>query len=141
MRRTDQADRLHDLFNLYIAAKENANLALSAVTAAEEALSEELKRRQQKSVRVVRDGQKFSATYTVRTTNVVDEKGLRKALSARIFDRYTVRKLDRKALEAAMSDGVVDPRVVAKYVEQVPGKSYLTYTVKEEDGTEGLQVG
>ena len=36
-------------------------------------------------------------TYVRRETPVIDEKGLRRALTARVYDKYTVKKLDRKA--------------------------------------------
>lgn len=88
--------------------------------------------RQVKTALVNRGGIKYSATYTQRTTNQINEQGLRKALTAKVFDRYTSRKLDRKALEKAMTDGDVDPMIVAKFVEQVPGKTHLTYRSKEE---------
>ena len=88
---------------------------------------------QRKTLNFTIDGVKHTATYTQRTTNQIDEKGLRKALTAKTFDKYVVKKLDRKALEKAMTDGEVDPVIVAKFVEQVPGKTYLTYRQKKED--------
>jgi hypothetical protein len=87
---------------------------------------------QRKTVAYEEDGVKYTATYTQRTTNQINEEGLRKALTAQVYDKFTVKKLDRKALEKAMTDGEVDPVVVAKFVEQVPGKTYLTYRAKEE---------
>lgn len=96
---------------------------------------------QRKTLTYIEGDSKFTATYTQRTTNQINEKGLRKALGARVYDKFTEKKLDRKALETAMSDGVVDPSVVAKYVDQVPGKKYLTYRVKDwndSDEPEGL---
>jgi hypothetical protein len=93
---------------------------------------------QKKTLSYEADGKKFSATYTQRTTNQINEAGLRKAMGARTFDKYTVKKLDRKALEKAMTDGDVDPMVVAKFVEQVPGKTFLTYRAKEATDGEDL---
>ena len=95
---------------------------------------------QRKNINFVIDGKKFSTTYTQRTTNQINEEGLRKALSAQVFDRYTVKKLDKKALEKAMTDGEIDPVVVAQFVEQVPGKTYLTYRAKEEADDEAPGV-
>jgi hypothetical protein len=92
-----------------------------------------MERKQRKTVTDTLDGHTFSATYTQRTTTQINEEGLRKAMGARVFNKYTIRKLDRKALEKAMGDGVVDPTLVAQYVEQVPGKTFLTYRVKEEN--------
>jgi len=87
---------------------------------------------QRKNLTLSSEGKKFSATYTQRTTNQINESGLRKALTAKVYDKFTVKKLDKKALEQAMSDGVVDPHVVARFVELVPGKTYVTYREKEE---------
>ena len=89
-----------------------------------------------KNLTLASEGLKFSATYTQRTTNEIDEAGLRKALSAPVFDKFTVKKLDRKALERAMSDGDIDPVVVAQFVQQVPGKTFVTYRVKEVEDDE-----
>ena len=92
-----------------------------------------MKANQRKTVTLESEGRKFTATYTQRTTTQIDERGLRKALTAKVFDKFTVKKLDRKALEAAMGEGAVDPMVVAKFVEQVPGKTYLTYREKDKN--------
>jgi hypothetical protein len=93
---------------------------------------------QRKTIAVVKDGKQFTATYTQRNTNKIDEKGLRKALSARVYDQYTKKVLDRKKLEVALSDGEVDPTVVARFVEQVPGARFLTYRVKDDNAAEGV---
>lgn len=120
----------------YVAAKADADQALRRLEDAEAKLLALLEAKHRKSATVKLDGLKFSATYTQRTTNTINEEGLRKALTARVFDRFTVKKLDRKALEKAMTDGEVDPVVVAQFVEQVPGKAYLTYRVKEDKDEE-----
>lgn len=82
---------------------------------------------QRKTLAFVFEGKKFSTTYTRRTTNQINEDGLRKALGASVFDKYTKKTLDKKALERAMSDGDVDPVVVARFVEQIPGKEFITF--------------
>lgn len=86
---------------------------------------------QRKSYRWNRDGRAYNLTYVQGHTTYVDEVGLRKALKAKVFDRYTKRVLDRKAMEAAMSNGEVDPVTVSKYVTERPKKAYLNYTDKE----------
>ena len=62
-------------------------------------------------------------TYVQAHTTYVDEIGLRKALKAKIFDSYTKHELDRKAMEAAMDNGEVDPVTVSKYVTERPKKA------------------
>jgi hypothetical protein len=64
---------------------------------------------------------------------VIDETGLRKALTAKVFDRFTKRVLDKKAMEAAMDSGLVNPVTVSKYVSLKPSRPYLEYRVKEID--------
>lgn len=117
----------------YIHAKRDADQANSRLETAEVKLLAVMQKHQRKTLGYKLDGTKFSATYTQRTTNQINEQGLRKALTAKVFDKFTVKKLDRKALEKAMTDGEVDPMVVAKFVEQVPGKTYLTYRMKEDE--------
>lgn len=117
----------------YINAKRDADQAISRLETAEVKLLQSMEKKQRKTLNFTLDGVKHTATYTQRTTNQIDEKGLRKALTARIFDKYVQKKLDRKALEKAMTDGDVDPVIVAKFVEQVPGKTYLTYRQKKEE--------
>jgi len=66
-----------------------------------------------------------------RTTTAIDEKGLRKALGARVFDKFTERKLNRKKLEDAIDQGAVDQLVVAQYVEAKKSEPFLTFTAKD----------
>ena len=120
----------------YIEAKKDADRASERLAGAEAALLEQMQEHKRKNLTLASEGLKFSATYTQRTTNEIDEAGLRKALSAPVFDKFTVKKLDRKALERAMSDGDIDPVVVAQFVQQVPGKTFVTYRVKEVEDDE-----
>lgn len=124
----------------YIDAKRDADQANSRLTNAEAKLLGLMETKQRKTLGYTIDGTKFTATYTQRTTNQINETGLRKALTAKVFDKFTVKKLDRKALEKAMSDGDVDPLIVAKFVDQVPGKTYLTYRAKDETEDEAPGV-
>jgi len=133
MRIKQQQDpELSGAFEHYRNAKVDADQAISRLEDAEAKLLKVLEAKQRKTVTDKRDGLVFSATYTQRSTTQINEAGLRKALGARVFDKYTIKKLDRKAMEKAMEEGVVDPTTVAQYVEQVPGKTFLTYRVKEE---------
>lgn len=124
---------LTEVLAWYLQAREDADLANERLKTAERHLLKHMEDRQHKTVRLNDGTRTFTATYTQRMTNQIDEKGLRKALRAKVYDKYTVRKLDRKALERAMTDGEVDPIVVARFVAQVPGETYLTYRVKDAD--------
>lgn len=120
----------------YIEAKKDADRAQERLAQAEANLLVQMQAHKRKNLTLASEGRKFSATYTQRTTNEIDESGLRKALTASVFDKFTVKKLDRKALERAMSDGDIDPVVVAQFVKQVPGKTFVTYRVKEVEDDE-----
>lgn len=72
-----------------------------------------------------------SATYVQRKTYQIDEIRLRKALTAKVYDKFTVRKLDRSALEKAMEAEQVDSKIVAQCATPVVGKPYLKLTTKE----------
>lgn len=85
-----------------------------------------------KSMRAVSGGATRQVTYVQTKTYTVDEKGLRKALTAKVFDKYTVKSLNRPALEKAMGEGEVDPKVVARFVEEKLSKPYLRYSEKED---------
>lgn len=124
--------RVEAAFQKLIRARKIADSAHRLVELAETELLDEMEQQKTKTVSTTQDGHVFSATYTQRSSTQLNEPGLRRALTARVFDKYTVRKLDRKALEQAMTAGEVDPVVVAQFAEQVPGKTFLTYRVKEE---------
>jgi hypothetical protein len=85
----------------------------------------------QKSYKWAHNGKQRTVTY-VRSDRVeIDEKALRKALTAKVYDKFTVKKLDRKRMEAAMSAGEIDPMVVSQYITSKPGMPYLKYSEKE----------
>lgn len=77
------------------------------------------------------NGMKNTITYVKATRVEIDEVGLRKALTAKVFDKFTKKVLDKRAMEKAMDEGVVDPVVVAKFVTEKPSAPFLKYTVAE----------
>jgi uncharacterized protein YuzE len=78
-------------------------------------------------------GKVCTITFVQQHQTDIDEPGLRKALTAKVFDRYTKRVLDRKAMELAMDTGEVDPVTVSRFVATRPKKPFLTYTEKEAE--------
>lgn len=93
----------------------------------QERLIKQMEQDQRKSYRWDADGARHTLTYVQSRTTTIDEKGLRKALGAKTFDRYTVKKLDRKAMENAIDAGDVDPVTVSRFVVLRPNKPHLTY--------------
>ena len=116
----------------YLDAKKAHDLAGQRLKQAEAALLVRMQEKHQKSYKHTQpDGSTTTVTYVQRNTVEIDEKGLRRALTAKVFDKYTVKKLDRKAMEAAMDTGAVDPMTVARFVTEKPSQPYLKYTYKE----------
>jgi hypothetical protein len=117
----------------YIAAKADADRAQSRLSKATNQLMYWMEANRRKTIKTyVNDLQTAQITYTQRTTYEINEAGLRKALKAKTFDKYTIKKLDRKKLEAAMDTGEIDPIAVAPYVTPKPGKPYLTFTPSKD---------
>lgn len=116
----------------YLRARSERDAAQARVDELGERLIKQMEADQRKSFRWKADGLARAVTYVQKRTAVIDERGLRKALSAKVFDKYTVRKLDRKAMETAMDAGEVDPVTVSRFVTMKPGRAYLEYREKEE---------
>ena len=94
-------------------------------------LMKQMEADQRKSYKWTADGMSHSVSYTQGHTTVIDERGLRRALGAKVFDRYTVRKLERRAMEKAMDSGEIDPITVSRYVTLKPNKPHLSLIEKE----------
>lgn len=96
-------------------------------------LTDYMEANQRKTLRVS-DGEGFvvQATYKQQTSVKIDEDGLRKKMGAPNFDKYTVKKLDRKKLEAALDDSEALRLVVAPYVTVSKSAPFIQMTVKED---------
>lgn len=81
-----------------------------------------------KSASRTQDGIRYQATYVQREVSVINEAALRRELTAKVYDKYTVKKLDRKKLEQAMDDGAVDPMKVLNHVHMEKSAPYIKYT-------------
>jgi hypothetical protein len=85
----------------------------------------------EKTVEYEADGLHQQVTYVKPTATKIDEKGLRKALTAKVYDKYTVKKLDRGAMEAAIDRGELDPRLVLRFVSADERQPYQKYSEKK----------
>jgi hypothetical protein len=83
-------------------------------------------------------GMNSSLTYVKPTRVDIDEEGLAQALTPEVFDRYTVRKLDKAKMEKAMDTGEIDPAVVAPYVLTRVSKPYLKYSMSSGPKNESM---
>jgi len=131
MRITQTRDR-DDLLRRYAEARRAEEDAKRRRALVEEELMAEMTKSQLKSTSTRDGGKRLQVTYVQGETASIDEAGLRKALGATAFRKYTVEKLDRKRLEAAMDTGEVDPIVVGQFVSVAPSKPYLRFTEKED---------
>ena len=117
----------------YLEAKTELDQAQSRYEELRDRLVKQMEADQRKYYRWVEDGVVHKLTYVVQHSTLIDEPGLRKALTAKVYDRYTKRVLDRKAMELAMDTGSVDPITVSRFVSQVPKRPFLSYTEKETE--------
>jgi hypothetical protein len=117
----------------YLQARAERDKAQAHLDEVQARLIKQMEQDQRKSFRWEEDGVSRAVTYVAKRTPVIDETGLRKALTAKVFDRFTKRVLDKKAMEAAMDSGLVNPVTVSKYVSLKPSRPYLEYRVKEID--------
>ena len=105
--------------------------AQAALDMAQERLLKQMEADQRKSYRWTADGLSHAVTYVAKGATVIDEKGLRKALTAKVYDQYTVKKLDRRAMEKAMDEGAIDPVTVSRFVTIKPSRPYLELRERE----------
>lgn len=119
------------LIEEYLRARGERDQAQHQFEEIEARLIKQMEADQRKSYKWREDGTNKSLTYVQANTTLIDERGLRKALRAKVFDRYTKRVLDRKAMEAAMDAGEVDPVTVSRFVTLRPNKPHLKYVERE----------
>lgn len=115
----------------YLQARVERDRAQEKLDVISARLMKQMEADQRKSYRWQADGHAFGVTYVQAHTTVIDEHGLRRALTAKVFDRYTKKVLDRKAMETAMDAGQVDPITVSRFVTLKPNKPHLALAEKE----------
>jgi hypothetical protein len=115
----------------YLEARAARDKAQERLDELGERLIKQMEQDQRKSYRWASHGARHTLTYVQSRTTQIDEKGLRRALKAKVFDKYTKKVLDRKAMEAAMDAGEVDPVVVSRFVILRANKPHLTYKTGE----------
>ena len=122
-----------EMVSEYLAAKAEYEYYKQRLDDLTEVLIKQMVADQRKSYRWRVGNELSTLTFVQQRQTFIDEPGLRKALTAKVFDRYTKRVLDRKRMEEAMDIGEVDPVTVSRFVTQRPKKPFLTYTVKEAE--------
>lgn len=120
-----------DLVAEFLVARAARDSAQATLDEVQLRLVKQMEADQRKSYRWTADGKSHAVTYVVKGTTVIDEPGLRRALTAKVFDKYTIRKLDRRAMEQAMDEGTIDPVTVSRFVTIKPSRPYLELREKE----------
>lgn len=77
--------------------------------------------------------QTVKATVVRRPVTTYNEAGIKKALGAVLFRKVSKQVLDKKALEQAVNDGIVDINVIAAHAEVKDSKPYISFS-KIESG-------
>ena len=128
MVRINRRDRYTDLVTELGIARQNKAQIEDKISQLERELIEAMEADSRKTATAGRT----QVTYVRPTRVKVDEAGLRKALGAKVYDRYTVAKLDQKKLEEALEKEEVTAEQVSPYITEVVGNAYLRVTEKKE---------
>lgn len=120
---TEEVLALHELRN----ARDDAD---QRYRAAAEALMARMDDEGRKSV-VVRNGDKTITAARMQVSRVViDEPALKKRVGAKLWEKISVRVLDRKKLDAFIATGEVAPETVADVSTNAVNAPYIRLAVK-----------
>jgi hypothetical protein len=67
----------------------------------------------------------YRATLVKNESYKVNEMGLKRAVGARVYNKVTKSVLDKKKLEQAVTEGLIDPVIVAQNSELSESKAYI----------------
>jgi len=110
-----------------------ADEAARAANDVKKVLAEALEQDQIKTHEVQDGGKIYRATFLQAVVPIIDETGLEKELGSDVYDRYTKKVLDKKALERAMESNEVDPVKVGKHVTERRNAPSVRFTVRAAD--------
>lgn len=129
----EEVDARTALVGEYYVAKAEADRAAERLKTAQDALLGYMQENKAKTIKVQAGDKETRFTYVSREVTKIDEVALRKELKAKVFDKFTEKKLNKAKLEAAMQRGEVDPMIVSKHVQIAPGKPYLRVSEGEAE--------
>ena len=107
--------------------------AQTAFESVRKVLAAEMEDQQIKTHEVQDGGKIYRATFLQAVIPVIDEGGLEDELGSEVFEKYTKRILDRKALEDAMEHGEVDPLIVGKHVTERKNRPSVRFSIRAAD--------
>ena len=82
------------------------------------------------------DGIKIKGTVVKGTSLNINALKLKKKLGATAFNKLTTRTLDMNKLEAAIAEGVIDPKTVSACSTEEPKKPYIRITQRKQPATD-----
>lgn len=131
---TDEIQELYDAVEEYESLKREEEQAIAERQRAQERLAKLLERQGRKSVTVHREGRPPTKVTRSQSEYVksVDEKGLKKALGARVWKTVTEVKLSQAKLKAAIEAGEVSPVVAAQFITTALKTASITLSHPKE---------
>lgn len=128
---TDLNPQITSLFQEVIEARRAMVAAEEAYRALQSQLITIIEARKISEIGIEDNGVKTTARIVRSETTTVDEISLKKALGARTFNKVCIQRVDKGKLQRAMTDGTVDPVVVAQHTVIKSASPYLRFTTKE----------
>jgi len=131
----DDNQELYEAVEEYEAAKDAEDEALRRKTEAQERLAKIMEAQGRKTITIHREGKlplratRSSSDYV----KSVDEKGLKKALGAKVWKTVTEVKLSQTKLKAAIADGTVDAVTASIFIEVAQKKASITLSNPKEE--------
>lgn len=124
-------DNTDPLVGDYLIARQALDKAQADLDEVQARLMKQMEADQRKAYKFTTGHAAYTVSYVQAHTTVIDEKGLRRALTAKVFDKYTKKVLDRRSMEKAMDSGEVDPVTVSRFVSQTPNRPHLSLRMRE----------
>jgi hypothetical protein len=105
---------------------------------AEEELAESLRVAGQKTISLTEGDKVQRATYVQNETIKIDEAGLKKSVSVKVWNRLTDRKVNRDKLKTAIADGELSQELASAFLSVQKSKPYIRYSEgKRREEVEG----
>jgi hypothetical protein len=120
--------RRSEALTRFIDAKKAADHAKRELEAAEAELIESLRAAGDKSTSLTEGDKVQRATVVQTETTKIDEEGLRKALGVKLWNKVTVKKVDKAKLTAIIADGEISPELASGFLTVQKNKPYIRYS-------------
>jgi len=120
--------RRSEALTRFIDAKKAADHAKRELEAAEEELIDALRTAGDKSTSLTEGDKVQRATVVQTETTKIDEDGLRKAVGVKLWNKITVKKVDKAKLTTTIADGEISPELASGFLTVQKNKPYIRYS-------------